>query len=415
MHIRGSTTVALAACLALGLAQTAGAAAAPRKEITIGAQCDHSGPTQAIGAIFCPAVQDYVNLINSQGGVDGYKVILEEQDNNYQVPSALAAYQQQKQDGAISMLIWGTPQAVALNPRLEQDHIPGTSPGFGPSAAANGAKYPYLFPLAPTSWSQAAAAIKFIKDKLGGSLQDKRIAYVYYDDDAGREALPILEALQQTEDFQLQFVTVPPSETRMDRLMEDMAARYRPDFVLTQLFGPVASVMIKEINNAGYPLDRVLGFAWAASEADIAAAGGWSATKDYHVLQFAGVGHDYPVLAQIRAMYEKAGKPPPKAMDASVYYNRGVEEAALQIEALRNALKLTGGEPPTGEDMKKGFEMIKDFTLGGLVPPLQVTSSDHEGGGWVRVYHVEDNQLEPETGWFHAYRKLVLKSINAAS
>ena len=64
-------------------------------------------------------------------------------------------------------------------------------------------------------------------------------------------------------------------------------------------------------------------------------------------------------------MYQKAGKPPPKEMETSVYYNRGIQDAAVHIEALRNALTVTGGKAPTGEDMKKGFEMIKDFTLDG--------------------------------------------------
>jgi len=33
------------------------------------------------------------------------------------------------------MTLYGTPQTVALNQRLEEDHIPTTSPGFGISAA----------------------------------------------------------------------------------------------------------------------------------------------------------------------------------------------------------------------------------------------------------------------------------------
>ena len=108
-------------------------------------------------------------------------------------------------------------------------------------------------------------------------------------------------------------------------------------------------------------------------------------------------------------------KVPPKEMDTSVYYNRGIQDAAVHIEALRNALKLTGGKPPTGEDMKKGFEMIKDFTLGGLLPPLQVTPSDHEGGGFVQIFQVKGNEMVKETDWFNGYRDLVLKAVNAAS
>jgi branched-chain amino acid transport system substrate-binding protein len=407
-------TLALAGYVAAGLCLAA-AATAQQKEILIGSQCDRTGPTQLVGTIFCPGVQDYVNLINAQGGVDGYKVVINELDNNYQVPPAIEEYERHKQMGMVSTLIWGTPQAEALNPRLEKDHIPGTSPGFGSAAAANGARYPYLFPLAATYWSQGAAAIKFVKDKLDGSLKGKKIAYLYYDNPAGLEPLPILKELQQNEGFELRTFAVPPPGVEMSAQILDISQRYRPDFVLAHLFGRAPSVMIKGLKQSGYPLSKVLGFVWASSEADIMAAGGWSVAQGYHTMQFVGVGTDYPVLQQIRAMYSKAGKSPPKEMDTSVYYNRGIQDAAVHIEALRNALKLTGGKPPTGEDMKKGFEMINDFTLGGLLPPLHVTPSDHEGGGFVQIFQVKGSEMVKETEWFNGYRDLVLKSVNAAS
>jgi branched-chain amino acid transport system substrate-binding protein len=407
-------TVALAGCVAAGLC-LAGAATAQQKEILIGSQCDRTGPTQLVGTIFCPGVQDYVNLVNAQGGVGGYKVVINELDNNYQVPPAIEEYERHKQMGIVSTLIWGTPQAEALNPRLEKDKIPGTSPGFGSAAAANGAKYPYLFPLAATYWSQGAAAIKFVKDKMGGSLKGKKIAYLYYDNPAGLEPLPILKELQQNEGFELRTFAVPPPGVEMSAQILDISQRYRPDFVLAHLFGRAPSVMIKGLKQSGFPLSKVLGFVWASSEADILAAGGWPVAQGYHTMQFVGVGTNYPVLEQIKAMYSKAGKAPPKEMETSVYYNRGIQDAAVHIEALRNALKLTGGKPPTGEDMKKGFEMIDNFTLGGLLPPLKVTPSDHEGGGFVQIFQVKGTEMVKETEWFNGYRELVLKAVNAAS
>jgi branched-chain amino acid transport system substrate-binding protein len=403
-----------AGCVAVGM-WLAGGAVAQQNEILIGSQCDRTGPTQLVGTVFCPGVQDYVNLVNAQGGIDGYKVVINELDNNYQVPPAIEEYERHKQMGMVSTLIWGTPQAEALNPRLEKDHIPGTSPGFGSASAANGAKYPYLFPLAATYWSQAAAGIKFAKDQLGGSLKGKKIAYLYYDNPAGLEPMPILKELQQNEGFELRTFAVPPPGVEMSAQILDIAQRYRPDFVLAHLFGRAPSVMIKGLKQSGYPLSKVLGFVWASSEADILAAGGWPVAQGYHTMQFVGVGADYQVIQDIKAMYQKAGKEPPKEMATSVYYNRGIQDAAVHIEALRNALKLSGGKPPTGEDMKKGFEMINDFTLGGLLPPLKVTPSDHEGGGFVQIFQVKGEKMVKETEWFNAYRDLVLKAVNAAS
>jgi branched-chain amino acid transport system substrate-binding protein len=411
----GGTGLKLAT-LAVGAALfCAGQATAQQKEVIIGMQCDRTGATQITGVVLCPAMHDYYDLVNSKGGVEGYKIMADEIDNEYKVPAAVEAYQRHKQEGAVLMTLYGTPMTVALNQRLEDDKIPTTSPGFGISAAADGKRYPYLFPIAATYWSQGAASVQFVKDKLGGNLKGKKIAYLYYDNPAGTEPLPILKELQQNEGFDLRTFAVPPPGVEMSAQILDISQRYRPDFVLAHLFGRAPSVMIKGLKQSGFPLSKVLGFVWASSEADILAAGGWPVAQGYHTMQFVGVGTNYPVLEQIKAMYSKAGKAPPKEMETSVYYNRGIQDAAVHIEALRNALKLTGGKPPTGEDMKKGFEMIKNFTLDGLLPPLEVTPSDHEGGGWVQIFQVKGDKMVKETEWFHGYRDLVLKSVNAAS
>ena len=398
---------------AAAVASLAGSVAAQEKTLMIGVQCDRTGATQIVGTVLCPAMQDYYRLINSKGGIEGYKINAPEIDNGYKVPDAVEAYQRQKQEGAILMTLYGTPQTVAFNQRLEEDHIPTTSPGFGISAAADGTRYPYLFPIAATYWSQGAAAIKFVKDKLG-DLHGKKIAYVYYDNPAGKEPIAIIEALQKTEGFDLRTFAVPPPGVEMGAQALDITQRYKPDFIIDHLFGRSPSVSIKEYKRLGYPLSKVIGLVWASAEADILAAGGWAVAEGYHTLQFAGAGDDYPIRQEIKAMYKKDGKDPPKEMDDTVIYNRGLLQAAVHVEALKNALKVTGGKPPTGEDVKKGFEMIDNITLGGLVPPLHITPTEHEGGGWVQIFQVKGGKFVKETDWMQAYRDVVQAAVKAS-
>jgi branched-chain amino acid transport system substrate-binding protein len=403
----------LAAAVAVMFGFAAGASAQP-KELLIGDQCDRTGATQIVGTVLCPAMQDYYKLINSQGGIDGWMIRGDEIDNQYKVPPAIEAYERQKQMGVLLMTLYGTPQTVALNQRLEQDKMPTTSPGFGISAAADGGRYPYLFPIAATYWSQGAAAVKFAKDKLGGDLKGKKIAYVYYDNPAGKEPLPIIQTLQKAEGFDLRTFAVPPPGVEMGAQILDITQRYYPDFIIMHLFGRSPSVAIKGFKGAGFPLSKVLGLVWASAEADINAAGGWGAAEGYHTMQFAGAGDDYPVRQQIKAMYKKEGKSPSKEMDDTVIYNRGLLQAAIQVQALKNALKISGGQKPTQEQIKQGMEQIHDFTLGGLVPPLQITPADHEGGGWVQVFQVHNGKFVKETDWFRAYRDVVDNAIKTA-
>jgi branched-chain amino acid transport system substrate-binding protein len=114
-------------------------------------------------------------------------------------------------------------------------------------------------------------------------------------------------------------------------------------------------------------------------------------------------------------MYKKEGKPAPKEMASTVYYNRGVLIAALHVEAIRNALKAKKDGKITGADVKAGFEKISNFTLGGLVPPLKVTPTDHEGGGLVQIWQVKGGKFEKVTDWYSAYTDVVAKHIKQAA
>jgi len=405
--------LSFAACVAAGLL-LAGGAAAQTKEVLIGGMCDRTGPTQINGVGICPGIQDYYELVNSKGGVEGYRIKYMEIDHEYKVPQGMEAYQKEKGEGAVAIMVYGTPQVQALNQTLTEDKIPGTSPGFGIAASADGKRFPYLFPIAATYWSQGAAAIQFAKEKLGGTLDGKKLAYLFYDNPAGREPLPVIEDLQKIEKFELRTFAVPPPGVEMGAQVLDISQRYKPDFVIAHLFGRSPSLAIKEFKRVGFPLSKVMGLVWASSEHDILAAGGWPVAEGYYTLTFAGIGDDYPIRQEIKAMYKAQGRELSKAMEDTVMYNRGILWAALHVEAVRHALKANGGKQPTGEDVKKGFEQIKDFTLGGLVPPLKVTAADHEGGGWVQVFQVKDGKFVKETEWFRAYPEIVAATVKKA-
>jgi branched-chain amino acid transport system substrate-binding protein len=402
-----------AAGLTAALALAAGSAIAQDKEIVLGLQCDRTGATQIVGTTLCPAYHDYVALVNSKGGIEGYKIKVLEIDHEYKVPPGMEAHERFKKEGAVIHGVYGTPHIAALNKKLEEDKILGTSPGFGTAAAADGKRYPYTFPIAASYWSQGAAAVKFAKDRLDGSLKGKKIAYVYYDNPAGKEPIAVIEDLAVTEGFELKTFAVPAPGVEMAAQVLDITGRFKPDFVIAHLFGRSPSVSIKELKGKGYPLSKVVSLVWGAAEADIIAAGGFGVAEGYNAMQFAGVGHDYPVIKEINEMYKAQGKPAPKEQENSVIYNRGVFQAAIHLEAVRNAIKAKGGGKPTGEEVKKGMEQIKDFTLGGLVPPLNVTPEDHEGGGWVQIWSVKGGKFEKATEWFQAYRDVIKKHLQA--
>ncbi|MGH7267978.1 MAG: ABC transporter substrate-binding protein [Candidatus Rokuibacteriota bacterium] len=406
----------LAIVIGLAVALTLGGPppALATHEIVLGLQCDRTGATQTIGVVLCPGYHDYVRLVNSKGGVGGHKLRALEIDHEYKVPQGVEAYERHKKEGAVVISLYGTPHTYALTQKLTEDRIPGTSPGFGRADSTDGNRYPYVFPIAASYWSQGAAAVKFARDQLGG-LKGKKLAFLFYDNPAGREPIPVLEDLAEREGFQLRIFAVPPPGVEMGAQALDIAQRFRPDFVITHLFGRSPSVSIKELKRVGYPLRKVVAFVWGSGEADVEAAGGWAVAEGYHAMQYAGAGSDFPVLNEIRELYKTEGKEPPKEMASTVYYNRGVLWAAVAVEAIRNAVKARPDGQVTGADVKAGFEKIKGFTLGGLVPPLEISPNDHEGGGWVQIYQARGGKFVKVTDWFKAYQDVVANHIKEAA
>ena len=384
------------------------------KEFILGMQCDRSGPTQNVGAYICDGLHDMVKLANKRKMFGEHTVRVFEIDHGYDVPRGVEAYERTKQAGHISYALYGTPHTYALTPKLTDSKVPGTSPGFGSAAAANGKVYPYIFPIAATYWSQGAAAVKHVVDswKAEGKSGMPKIAYLFYDNPAGREPLEVLHALQKKLGFEFREFAVPPPGVEMRPQVLDIVRRYRADWVISHLFGRAPAIHIKELSRLRFPMNRVLSFVWGGGESDINVAG-WDIAEGYQALQFAGVGKDHKVVQDIIAMYKAEGKPEPEELKQSVYYNRGVFTGALHSKAIANAIAAKGANA-TGDDVRKGFEAIRDFSLDGFLPPMNITEADHEGGGWVQVWQVKGGKYVKATDWIQGYRDVVLDFVSKA-
>jgi branched-chain amino acid transport system substrate-binding protein len=290
-----------------------------------------------------------------------------------------------------------------------EDKIPGITPGFGRADSTDGEAFPYIFPAAATYWSQMGAALQFLKDK--GAKKGTKVGYLFYDNPAGREPLAIFSRVCEMEGYECREFAVPPPGVEMASQVLDITRRFRPDWVVAHLFGKAPSISVKEFKKNGYPLEKVVSLVWGHGEQDMIAAG-WETAQGYVGMHFAGVGRDFPVIKDIIQMYKDENQEVPE-MVGNVYYNRGVLNTALLVEAVRLAVE-KHGLPVTGEQVKNAMESIKDFSLGGFLPPMTFSSKDHEGGGWVRLYQVKGEELVAYTDWFRGYRDLVFEEVKKA-
>jgi branched-chain amino acid transport system substrate-binding protein len=388
-----------------------------KEPIMIGVMYDQTGPTSVWGVPVAQGARDYTRLLNKKGGIDGHPIEWVEHEMGYKVPNAIEGYERFKAAGVVSFWSWGTPIVYALWERATADKIPTTTPGFGRADATDGERFPYVFPMTATWWSQTGGAVKFVMDQWAreGKKEKPKIAFLYWDNPAGREPFPILEKLQKQEGFELKSWSVPSPGLEMSAQVLDIVRRYRADWVICQMWAKAPAISMKEFKRLGFPLNRVVSLSGGAAEHDMIAAG-WDVAEGYYGIQIHGVGSDYPIHREIAQMYKDEGKEPPKEMfDISAAYNRGILWIAVTIEAARLALEKFGW-PLTGEKVQKGFELIDGVPgLEGVAPPLKVTTRDHEGGGLVRVFQTRNSKIVPVTDWFHGYRDVILEQVYAAA
>ena len=150
-----------------------------KKEIVIGAQCDRTGPTQIVGVSLCPAYHDYINLVNLRGGVEGYKIKARGDRQRVQGAAGDRGLREQKarRRGVDHALRHAADTGADQEAERGQDprHLARLRHCRGRQRQALSLSVPDRGDLLVAG----AAAIKFIKDKLGGSLAGKKIAYLY--------------------------------------------------------------------------------------------------------------------------------------------------------------------------------------------------------------------------------------------
>lgn len=378
--------------------------------IRVGGMCDRTGSTKIIGVEFCTGVADYLALVNRKGGVLGQKIDYTEIDHAYVVPRAVEAYERLKRDGAVTFFNYGVPTLQGLAPYLMADKLPSFNSGTGRGEYIDGTVWPYIFPGTASYWAQAAVAMKYLKDN--GAKKGTKIAFLYYDNPAGREGRPMIEAIAEREGYVLRQYAVQPPGLEMEPQVNEIVRDFRADWVIGSLFGAAPARSIKEFVKAGFPLNRFVSFVYGSGDADVADAG-WDVAQGYVGLQFAALGRNYPVIQDIVKMYRDDGKEPPKYV-GSAYYNRGVLTAAIIVEGLRLAIA-NHGLPLTGEKVRKGYEAIRNFDGMKLGPPLNITPQDHEGGGYLQIYQVKGNGWVLVSDWTRAYREEAMSLVRKAN
>ena len=346
-----------------------------------------TGPFAAGGSGFTSGVEDFMELRNLQGGVNGIKYSWEECETAYNTARGVECYERLKEK-MVLVHPMSTGITYALIPRGTKEKKVIHSMGYGRADASDGSVFPWIFTTPTSYWSQNSAKIKFIGKQMGGmdKLKGLKIANLHIDIPYGQETKPILDALAAKFGFTVRHFPVPWPGIDQKAQWMDIVRRFKADWVINRNWGVSCTVPLKEAARLRFPSNRILGVWWCGSEEDVLPAG--PAAKGYYSANWHGFGRDYPLVKEIiDKVYGSMKGHIAFTRVGSVYWSRGVYGGVVNEEAIRTAHKKFGVKVLTGEEIRWGMEnlniteaRIKELGLEGFMGPVKTSCENHEGG-----------------------------------
>ncbi len=382
-----------------------------------------TGPFANSGIPIANGLHDYFAMLNARdGGIGGSKIAIEECETGYKNEKGVECYEAMKNKHPAVITPYSTGITLALIPKAAVDHIPILSMAYGLSASAVGKDFPWIFNPPSTYWDGMSIVLRYIGSKEGGldKLKGKTIGFIFFDGGYGREPLPLLHDFANKYGFAVKEYPVPAAQMQNQSSLWLSVRRDKPDYMIMWGWGAMNPTAVQEAAKTGFPEDHFIGIWWSGSEDDARPAG--AAGKGYLSLNFNAVGTDFPAIKDIQKyVIGKGSQTDAKAVGEN-FYNRGVMNAAVIAEAIRNAQKITGKKDITGDEMRRGLETLqitperwKAIGLGGFAAPVHVTCSDHNGHGSAYVQQWDGTKWVKVSDWIAPIKTMVDPLIDKAA
>ena len=242
------------------------------QDIVIGNIADITGGTGDVGKPYAEGIKAYTDYINANGGINGRKIKLLQQDYAYKIPEALSLYKKFKdQDKVVAIQGWGSGDTEALKEQVAKDQIPYFSASYS-AHLTDPAKSPYNFFCAVDYSTALRGCLKYIKDNWKEKRKPK-VAFIYPDVGYGKAPIPAGKAYALELGFEIvgeENVDLKALEATTQLLN---LKKKDPDFAWIGGTKPSTSVILKDAKKLGLRT-KFFGNIWSADEESPKMTGG---------------------------------------------------------------------------------------------------------------------------------------------
>jgi len=354
-------------------------------EVKVGGIFDLTGITSDVGKSYAQGVRDAVEWVNAHGGVNGKRFKLVDVDYGYKIPEAIAAYKRMVNDDKVVMIAgWGTGDTEALRGQAAADKIPYVSASFA-APVSDPTKNPYNFFVAPTYSDQLRAWLKWVKDDWKDKSRNPKVAALFGDNAYGRAPMNAGKAFAKEIGIDWVYEGVLPGAFQDATSQLLTMQKAGADYAYINVTTTGVSIILKDAQKLGLKTkfgSNPYGF----SEALVGVA-------KNNAEGVTGVMPHPPYGTKVSGMQKildfNKGKdissPPRDAV-----YVRGWASTLVITEGLKRADK--AGQL-NGEGIKKAFETLSNFDMGGLACNVTYTAGDHRACTTTPIYEIKNGTL----------------------
>lgn len=349
-----------------------------------------TGPVAALGLPEGWGIQDTFNQINEEGGINGRKINLIWEDDQFKTPLSISAFNKLIfRDKVLSITtMGGTPQTIALFDLIDKNHVVNI-----PNALAEeffNPHKPYVFVLGASYETQIDLMFDYIMNDM--KAKDPKIAVVYAETEFGKKGLEAARkraaqyGVKLVSELVLNIGSVDASSQVLSLKKDNV------DYVVTCNLVPPIITLLKTAEKYDY-WPTTFGINWSCDDMVVKACK--AASKNYIGVNFVGGWEeDTPGMKRVRELAKKNDRDPEKMLTS--LYTMGVGTATVLAEGMKRA-----GKDLTPESYKDGMETLKDFETGGIVPPVTYTPTSHAPTTLSRLYRADPDKgvMLPITDW----------------
>ncbi len=360
--------------------------------LKVGSLIPFSGRWGDAGRECAKGMLDAGKWLNQRGGVFGRKLEIILIDDISQTAETMAAYRKlNESDRIVLFYIYSTETAMTLLRHIQFDRIPTLIRSL-PSQLSDPSKYPYIFSITPTPLDLSKIAMKFILETPGIKVKNPKIVFVGSPDHLGRHFLN--EAKQYAKTLGLNIgpdIWIPDSssEQKVSSVFPTMN-QYNPDFAYLSLTSKEASSLLEEAKGTALKTRWICSM--KAFDENLAVYDGV-----FGVQPISPFGEDVPGMVGVKESHQRWNP-----YDThTVAYVEGWATVQVIAEVLGRSLpeqKLSRAR------VKTALESLKDFVVGGLVPPITITPKDHRPSVESRIFITDKGKLARRTGFISVER-----------